>query len=64
MTTETPEPARPTATADGANAFVRMTGSGDPEDHLAPGQDVRPWAADHAAEFTPRHTPRPEEPAA
>lgn len=29
-----------------------------------PARTFARWAADHAAEFTPRHTPRPEEPAA
>jgi hypothetical protein len=29
-----------------------------------PARTFARWAADHAAEFTRRHTPRPEEPAA
>ncbi|MEV7438333.1 zinc-binding dehydrogenase [Streptomyces griseoviridis] len=44
MTTGTPEPARSTEASDDANAFVRMTGSGDPEWHLVPGEGERPVA--------------------
>ncbi|WP_317441825.1 zinc-binding dehydrogenase [Streptomyces collinus] len=43
MTTGIPEPVRPPAAA-GTNAFVRMTGSGDPERHLVPGEGARPAA--------------------
>ncbi|MDQ1016521.1 zinc-binding dehydrogenase [Streptomyces afghaniensis] len=52
MTAQAPGPVEPTSSgapaagpeAGGANAFVRMTGTGDPERHITPGTGERPVA--------------------
>ncbi|MCZ9340176.1 hypothetical protein NGM37_20665, partial [Streptomyces sp. TRM76130] len=44
MTAGVPEPVKPPVAVDDTNAFVRMTGSGDPEQHIVLGKGARPTA--------------------